>query len=211
MQISEVTRFLENAYDILNVKYFDGMLPEVVITVQSSPRAYGHYTPWDAWKEQDVGYREINIGAEKLNRPIEDTIATLIHEMVHHHCAMNDIKDTSRGGTYHNKRFKAEAEKRDLIIGYDERIGHSPTSPSESLIAFIEQQGWSGINLSRIGEISLFGGSGGGNKGGGSMGGRIKKSVRKYLCPVCGCSVRATKAVNIGCLDCDTPMELQEK
>lgn len=209
MQISEVTRFLENAYDVLNVRYFEGMLPEVVITVQSSPRAYGHYTPYDAWKEQEVGYREINIGAERLNRPIEDTIATLIHEMVHHYCAMNGIKDTSRGGTYHNKRFKAECEKRDLVIGYDSKIGHSPTSPSDGLIAFIEEQGWSGIDLSRVSGTGLSVGPSGGNMGG-NMGGSSKRSVRKYQCPVCGCSVRATKAVNVGCLDCGTEMELQE-
>ena len=33
-------------------------------------------------------------------------------------------------------------------------------------------------------------------------------STRKYICPCCGNSVRATKTVNIACLDCDTQMEL---
>ncbi|MEH2933848.1 hypothetical protein [Acutalibacter sp. JLR.KK004] len=31
---------------------------------------------------------------------------------------------------------------------------------------------------------------------------------RKYQCPCCGCSVRATKAVNVACLDCGVPMVL---
>ena len=31
-------------------------------------------------------------------------------------------------------------------------------------------------------------------------------STRKYICPCCGMSVRATRSVNIGCLDCDVPM-----
>lgn len=44
MKISEATAFLENAYVVLNNKYFGGQLPPVVITVQSSPKAYGHYT-----------------------------------------------------------------------------------------------------------------------------------------------------------------------
>lgn len=199
MQISEVTKFLEVAYDVLNQKYFNNELPMVVITVQSSPKAYGHYVPWDVWKEQEVGYHEINLGAETLNRPIEYTIGTLIHEMVHHYCAMNNIKDTSRGGTYHNKKFKAECEKRGLIIGYDSKIGHSSTTPSEELITFIQEQGWAGIDLSRNMSISVSGGRGGG-----------RRSVRKYQCPDCGCSVRATKEVNIGCLDCSTQMELVE-
>ena len=41
MQISEITAFLEDAYDILNVHLFGGELPRAVITVQSSPKAYG--------------------------------------------------------------------------------------------------------------------------------------------------------------------------
>ena len=199
---------------MLNDTYFEGSLPPVVITVQSSPKAYGHYTTWDAWRQDEKGYREINLGAENLSRAIELTISTLLHEMVHHYCAMAGIKDTSRGGTYHNKKFKAEAEKRGLVIGYDPRIGHSPTSPSDSLIAFIEGQGWTGIDLSRTGCYGASGGAEGGSgsdPGGGAETGKKKSNVRKYLCPSCGCSVRATKEVHIGCLDCNCPMELVEK
>ena len=116
MLISEITAFLEDAYTVLNDRFFDGELPRVIITVQSSPKAYGHYTLYDAWNEENTGYREINIGAETLNRPIGNVIATLQHEMVHHYCAMTGIKDTSRGGVYHNKRFRQEAELRGLVL-----------------------------------------------------------------------------------------------
>ena len=202
MQISEATAFLENAYVVLNQKYFGGELPPVVITIQSSPKAYGHYTVNEIWfNDVNKGFKEINLGAETLDRPVEFTISTLLHEMVHHYCAVNNIKDTSRGGTYHNKRFKAECEKRDLIIDYDSRIGFSPTTPSKVLMDFIEEQGWQGVNLSRQGILGPAG----------SGGRRGKQNVRKYVCPECGNSVRATKAVNIGCLDCDCPMELEEK
>lgn len=201
MVISEIAAFLENAYDVLNSKYFNGELPKAVITIQSSPKAYGHFTPWDAWKEESAGYKEINLGAETLNRPIENVIATLIHEQTHFYCYINKIKDTSRSGSYHNKRFKIEAEKRGLIIGYDSKIGFSPTTPSPELIEFIQEQGWQGVNLARQGQLSFSGGSNG----------RTKSNVRKYQCPECGCSVRATKTVNIACLDCNCPMELVEK
>lgn len=201
MTISEIVAFLEDAYDVLNVKYFEGALPKAVITIQSSPKAYGHFTPWDAWKENDTGYKEINLGAETLNRPIENVIATLIHEMVHFSNWCSNIKDCSRGGYYHSKKFKIEAEKRGLIIEYDKTIGYSPTSPSLELIDFIKEQGWQGVDLARQGQLSFSGGNNG----------RTKSNVRKYLCPECGCSVRATKSVNIACLDCDCPMELVEK
>ena len=201
MVISEIVAFLEDAYDVLNVKYFEGALPKAVITIQSSPKAYGHFTPWDAWKENDTGYKEINLGAETLNRPIENVIATLIHEMVHFSNWCSNIKDCSRGGYYHSKKFKIEAEKRGLIIEYDKTIGYSPTSPSPELIEFINEQGWQGVDLARQGQLSFSGGNNG----------RTKSNVRKYLCPECGCSVRATKEVFIGCLTCDCPMELVEK
>lgn len=201
MVISEIVAFLEDAYDVLNIKYFEGALPKAVITIQSSPKAYGHFTPWDAWKENDTGYKEINLGAETLNRPIENVIATLIHEMVHFSNWCSNIKDCSRGGYYHSKKFKIEAEKRGLIIEYDKTIGYSPTSPSLELIDFIKEQGWQGVDLARQGQLSFSGGNNG----------RTKSNVRKYLCPECGCSVRATKSVNVACLDCDCPMELVEK
>ena len=199
MQISEATAFLENAYIVLNNQYFGGQLPPVVITVQSSPKAYGHYTTWDAWHTDTDGYREINLGAETLNQPIENLIAVMVHEMTHHYCAVNGIKDTSRGGTYHNSQgFKRVAEGTGAVtIGYDPRIGHSPTTPTPALIAFIEEQGWKGVDLSR-------------NTPERATRGR-NNGVRKYVCPDCGCSVRATKAVNIGCLDCGTVMVIEEK
>ena len=203
MQISEATRFLENAYVALNNKFFGGQLPPVIITIQSSPRAYGHYTTWEnTWVGEGQGFHEINIGAETLDRDASEVLATLSHEMCHHYCAVNNIKDTSRGGTYHNKTFKEVAEGTGaILVDYDPRIGYSPTRPTDALIAFIEEQGWTGVNLSRQSILGLPGGKGRGRSNG----------VRKYVCPECGCSVRATKAVNIGCLDCGTVMELEEK
>ncbi|MEA4988592.1 MAG: SprT-like domain-containing protein [Anaerovorax sp.] len=212
MLVSEITAFLENAYEVLNERFFDGELSKVVITIQSSPRAYGHYTPWDAWSENQQGYREINISAETLNRPVGNVIATLVHEMVHHYCDMKGIKDTSRSNVYHNKRFKNEAESRGLVLDYDNRIGFSITHPSLMLMDLINSMGWENVNLARNGGNSSSNGSGGSDNGsGGVTTGKPKSSTRKYICTSCGCSVRATKVVNIGCLDCGTVMVVEEK
>ncbi len=212
MLVSEITAFLENAYQVLNDKFFEGELSKVVITIQSSPKAYGHYTTWDAWNEEKQGFREINIGAETLNRPIGNVIATLVHEMVHHYCAMSGIKDTSRGGVYHNKRFKNEAECRGLVLDYDNRIGFSITHPSLMLMDIINMEGWENVNLARNGGVTSSNGAGGSDNGsGGVTPGKPKSSTRKYICTCCGCSVRATKVVNIGCLDCGTVMVVEEK
>ncbi len=144
MDLSQAVKFLETAFDALNKEYFESSLSRPIITIQTSPKAYGHFTTAEVWRN-DVSqktYHEINLSAESLNRPIANTIATLIHEMVHYYCKVNDIQDTSRGNTYHNKRFKEEAEKRGLLIDYDPKIGWSITQPSPALKSFCTRQKW---------------------------------------------------------------------
>lgn len=198
MTISQAVKFLEDAFDALNKEYFESALPKAVITIQSSPKAYGHFTCGKVWhdSQRKLDSYEINIGAERLNRPTSATIATLVHEMVHMYCRINGIQDTSRGNTYHNKRFKAEAEKRGLIIDYDEKIGFSITQPGPELKRFCTAQHWRNkLTINRTGE---FGGS--------EPKAKKPSSTRKYICPCCGNSVRATKTVNILCMDCSQPM-----
>lgn len=108
---SRLAGFLEKLYDKLNTDFFDGVLERPVITIQSSSRSYGHYTLYDAWSVKGEGYKEINIAAGTLNRPIEYTVCTLLHEMCHqYNNEIINIQDCSRGGTYHNKHFKQAAE-----------------------------------------------------------------------------------------------------
>ena len=42
MKMSDVVTKLEGLFDILNRVYFENALPKPVITVQSTPKAYGH-------------------------------------------------------------------------------------------------------------------------------------------------------------------------
>lgn len=193
---SEAVQRLEMMFRALNAKYFYGELEEPVITVQSTPKFYGHATNGKIWNVADEERYELNIGAESLNRPIEQVAATVVHEMVHLYCTANDIQDTSRGGTYHNKRFKTEAEKRGLHIEKAAKIGYSETTPTPELCEFVKERGWERINLARNTTAE---------KGKGKS-----SSTRKYTCPCCGQSVRATKAVNIICGDCMQTMETDE-
>lgn len=201
--LSADSTLLETAFAVLNKVYFDGSLPKTAITIQSSPKCYGYITVHKVWKDSEDSYHEVNIGAEYLSRPIENVLATLLHEMVHLHCMVSGIKDTSNGGRYHNKRFKSEAEKRDLQIGYAKYIGFSVTSPTQRFIEVIQEHGL----YSQIGHCRTTGNrelppgvDGTGVSRGGT--GKKKTSTRKYVCNSCGISVRATKDVNIICGDC---------
>ena len=204
--------YLNGIFDSLNDRYFESALSRPVITIQSTPRAYGHFTLYDAWSvDGDKGMREINIGAGTLSRPIENVVATLLHEMVHYWNDQHGIKDCSRGGTYHNKKFKKLAEACDLHIDHHPTYGWSITTPTDALVEFCLENGLTEIRLCRNDYVPLqIPGSGthtGTNTGTGA-GGKKPSSTRKYVCPCCGLSVRATKSVNVGCLDCDEPLVL---
>lgn len=209
VKTSRTAGYLEKIFRALNARYFQNQLEEPIITIQSTPRAYGHVTVGKTWIRGQENRHELNIGAGTLNRDIEDVVATMLHECVHLWNMQEGVQDTSRGGAYHNKRFKAAAEARDLSISYDSRIGWSITEPTDKLLEFILEQGWEEIHMNRNEGLSIRGGgpAAGGTAPTVSTGGHS----RKYQCPCCKCSVRATKEVHIACLDCGEPMVLVEK
>ena len=211
IKTSRTAGYLEKMFRALNKKYFDGALEEPIITIQSTPRAYGHVTVAKSWRRGLENRHELNIGAGTLDRPIENITATLLHEMVHLWNIQTGVQDTSRGGQYHNKKFRDAATVRDLDISYDSRIGWSITQPTEALCDFIIEQGWTDISMTRIEWSSAPRGAGSGNAAGGATAkpttGGANAHHRKYACPCCGNSVRATKEVHILCIDCGEVMQ----
>ena len=207
---NRVAGYLNKIFDMLNAEYFECALSRPTITIQSTPRAYGHFTlNDDTWVSSIGGTHEINIGAGTLARPIENIVATLLHEMVHYYNYVNGIQDCSRGNTYHNKRFKQAAEQRGLTVEHSEKYGWSHTSPTEELLDFVINNGLTDILINRN-EQGFFrvGGGTGTHSGGADITGRPPRtsSTRKYVCPCCGMSVRATRTVRIACIDCAEQM-----
>lgn len=220
--LKSMQELLEYGFECINEHYFNSQLPPIVITIMSSPRSNGHFTVGKEWRLSQDRLNEINISAEHLDRPVENIMATLCHECVHYYCQLNGIKDVSSNGRYHNGKFKEEGEKRGLILTYDKYIGWSITQPSEEFIEFIHQCGIEKpIDINRDGAlidlttlIGLMGGVGGVNglPGQGQMPtGRKKTSTRKYICPNCGNTFRATKDINVLCMDCDIQFEKVER
>lgn len=204
---NRVAGYLNKIFDLLNETYFESTLSRPTITIQSTPKAYGHFSlREDTWVSKLGGTHEINIGAGTLSRDIECVVATLLHEMVHYYNYVNGIQDCSRGNTYHNKRFKAAAEQRGLCVEHSDKYGWSHTSPSDELLQFCLDNDLGDILINRN-EFSGVRVPGTGTHSGTGIAVPPKKSsTRKYLCPCCGNSVRATKTVNIGCLDCGVQM-----
>ena len=97
---NRVAGYLNKVFDLLNTEFFENALSRPTITIQSTPRAYGHFSlREDTWVSKLGGTHEINIGAGTLARPIEDVAATLLHEMVHYYNYENGIQDCSSGNT----------------------------------------------------------------------------------------------------------------
>lgn len=207
VKTSRTAGYLEKMFRALNADWFNGELEEPIITIQSTPRCYGHVTVGKTWKRKDDWRHELNLGAETLSRPIENVTATMLHEMVHLYNIAHEVQDCSRGGSYHNKKFKDEAERRGLHIEHHERYGWTLTEPTEELIDYIIQQGWSEVEMNRSSgwtpPPSAGGKAGAGSIPTGDGEDKPKKSsTRKYVCPCCGQSIRATKAVNVICGNC---------
>lgn len=198
--IKSTIQDLEDLFEVLNSKYFNGELKKPIITVAPDNTKHGSYgwcTNYEAWKDSEEGYFEINICAEYLTRPFTEVAGTMLHEMVHLYNTINGVKDCSRGGTYHNKKFKDAAETHGLNVEESAKYGWSITCLNKDAINEVEDfMGFIGKQSFDIHREVLPKEK---KKGG-------KSSSRKYVCPVCGTIVRATKEVKIICADCDVMM-----
>jgi len=200
VSLQEVIGQLENLFSNFNNKFFDGKLEKPVITVSpdTTRGAFGWCTSWKAWKDSadSDGYYEINMCAEHLNRPFEETCSTLIHEMVHLMNLQNGVQDTSRSRLYHNKKFKQTAEEHGLVIEKDAKYGWCITRLNEHALEYIKSLDGQAFTLfrSKIPKVKSSSSS----------------SSMKYVCPGCGAIIRATKEVNVMCADCELHFELEE-
>lgn len=205
--LKNIIQKLEDLFQQFNDKFYDGQVQIPVITVSPdmTKGAYGWCTSWKAWKkaespaddadkqEEATGYYEINLCAEHLARPFTEVCATLLHEMVHLWNLQNEVQDTSRGGTYHNKKFKQVAEEHGLIIEQHPKYGWTITTLNDEAKAFIDGMNEKGFGIYRS-KLPKFKAA-------------SSSSSRKYVCPSCGLIIRATKEVHVICADCNCEFE----
>ncbi|MFF4927373.1 hypothetical protein ACFY2H_00410 [Streptomyces griseofuscus] len=70
---------------------------------------WGHFHA-EQWITESGRIHELFVSGEALNREPVETMTTLLHEAGHGVCFEKGIKDTSRRGKYHNKKFVKECE-----------------------------------------------------------------------------------------------------
>jgi len=202
---------LQRMFRKLNEKYFDNELEKVIITIQAdvTSGAYAWISENPVWNDKTKQmHREINITAEHMQREADLIITSLLHEMCHLKNIQDGIQDTSRSGTYHNKHFKEVAETRDLIIGKHEMYGYCITTPTIDLSKWINENCRVGCFRYQRAKTYKSGTpkiTKPGKDGKEKTISRTKQSSRKYVCPSCGLTVRATREVvgKLLCVDCN--------
>lgn len=211
--LTPIIENFEKLFSKLNERFYNNELQNPVITISpdTTKGAYGWCTGWRAWAEkapQDLegmtqeevkeaeskGYYEINLCAEHIARSYIEVAQTLLHEMVHLYNLKEGVQDTSRGGFYHNKHFKAAAENHGLVCEKTPKYGFSKTVFTDEAREFVESLGDAQFTLYRRGEPK-------------SISSKKSSSSRKYVCPCCGAIIRATKEVRVICAECDVEFE----
>jgi hypothetical protein len=133
---SPLVAALEHAWATIRRQHPD--VPDVVLVVASGGDAkrlhLGHFAP-DRWQVNGAGRHEVLVGAEGLRRGPTDVLATLLHEAAHGLARARGIKDTSRQGRYHNRRYATLAAELGLDVAHDQRIGWSRTTVPDATAA----------------------------------------------------------------------------
>lgn len=202
--IERMTIELHKAFRLINEKVFNNELPTPAIVIESKGKrsAYGWFTVDKVWKGEEVEVHEIGLSSEHINRPFIEVATTLWHEMVHFHNSLNGIKDTSRGYTYHNKRFKTQCEAYGmtfLMEQADDKYGWFKPVLTQESVELIQtfDIDESAFHLGRF-DFSA------------QPKAEKKQTSWKWMCG-CGTIVRSTKpGLNIICGDCGTRFEEQE-
>lgn len=197
---------LYRCFDLINEKYYEGKLKQPVITIQKQrSNNLGHFTLDKIWRDkeflddEDKSYYEININPINLNRPVEDIMETLNHEMVHYLNKTLEINDCS--GAKHNKKFKEIAEKVGLICENDKKYGWGITYNSEEFLEFIHN-----IIKPNKDAFTYFMYIEHQEK---EKKPREKKTF-KHTCPVCGEIAKGKKDAIFICGKCNVEMEIED-
>lgn len=207
--IARAVGLLEKMYRVFNARCFDGRLHDCTITVEKQKGAYGCY--WfhpQYYINGDQTHWKIALNPAHFSKPVEFVAAVLLHEMCHHAAALDGVQDCSRGGTYHNKRFKAYAEATGLLnVEQDEKYGWAVTTPNDDMINLCIENEFPEF---RIVENAFFDLSGVGTGGGADPENlppapKTSNSI-KHVCPNCKAIARTTKDIPLICGTCRIDM-----
>ena len=202
--IESAISVLHEVFRYLNRDLFNNELSEPALLIQHQGKkcnSLGWCSSSEIWSNSDgsIKLHEITICAEYLDRGVLDICETLLHEMVHLYCSVNGIKDTSRGTTYHNKKYRQYAEKYGLNCEHDNKHGWSNTGLKDETKKLIESYKFN-QDVFKIARMIFDSGNSNGTSG-------VKRSsMKKFSCD-CEIVIRCKQDINVICEDCGEKFE----
>lgn len=206
-KMSRLTGCLEKCFRLVNADLFDNKLPTPMITCVPTSRAYAHITVYPVWDTKRGNKYELNISSAYLTtRPLEEVVASMIHEACHLLNIVHGVQDTSNNGVYHNKQFKRTAEEHGLTVTRSDKYGWSHTTPGDSVLQFVldHMDELREIEMNRsIPQCQMVSIGTHSSNGGMVVTPTVTKGhSRKWVCPQCGTIIRSNKPVRVICADC---------
>lgn len=120
---------IQNAWQAIQSNHPE--VPDVVVTLGtgrvSMGMKLGHFAA-SSWTHDGTDVHELFVGAEGLSRGAQALMGTLLHEACHAWAENVGIKDTSRQGRYHNRKFAELAEQVGIEVAHSESLGWSTTT-----------------------------------------------------------------------------------
>ena len=206
-KMSRLTGCLEKCFRLVNADLFDNKLPTPMITCVPTSRAYAHITVYPVWDTKRGNKYELNISSAYLTtRPLEEVVASMIHEACHLLNIVHGVQDTSNNGVYHNKQFKRTAEEHGLSVTRSDKYGWSHTAPGDPVLQLVldHMDELREIEMNRsIPQCQMVSIGTHSSNGGMVVTPTVTKGhSRKWVCPQCGTIIRSNKPVRVICADC---------
>jgi hypothetical protein len=124
---SQTLAVLESAWAAIRRRHAD--LPLVAFTIGGSETTRGHFhaETWADNAESGFTRSEVFLAGERLKDGPREVLATLLHEAAHALAHVRKIQDTSRGGRFHNGKFRDLGVELGLTVTQVKGIGWSGT------------------------------------------------------------------------------------
>lgn len=179
-------------------------LPSAVIVLGTGVQGgrlvkLGHW--WQSqWVADGTARGEVLLAGEALHLPPEQVLEILVHEAAHGINCARGVKDTSRGGRYHNQRFKATATEVGLRVQRMDPYSWARTTlRPETIERYAESIATIGEHL-RIARAlprrAIQGIEGQGRDGDGREDGD-ERQTRKSAAAECGCGRKMRMAASV--------------
>jgi hypothetical protein len=208
----EQFRKYQAAYDYFNKTLFESKLKPCLLVFREGKKrtgliTLGHFAP-HRWTKGEEHCHEISLNPDTLLRDFEDTMSTLVHEMVHQW--QQDHATPPRGG-YHDRQWAKKMGEVGLIASDTGEPGGKQTG--QRMTHYIERGGPFAAAFKKMPDsVRLPWATG--------VAFQISKekpekeekprNKLKYTCPGCESNVWGKSGLSIICGECDQQFEEQE-